>query len=575
MYEDFFGLEDEPFRLTPDPRYLFLSSKHAEALAHLRLGLTESSGFVCITGEVGSGKTTLLHSFLADIGAGVLVACVYLPPLSRVDLLRRICREFGIPVSGESASELVEALHDFLKARHAEGRTCVLVIDEAQTLAADLLEQIRLLLNLETSTEKLLRIILVGQPQLRRVLLDPDLAQLNQRITLRWHLGPLSRRETVEYVAHRLTVASGGRATRIFTGPALRMLYSVSQGVPRVLNMVTHRALLAAFIDRSPTVRRVFVARAYRELQSVPLPGTLTLARKAAWGVAGLGLGAALFFYGAALLDRFGGANAPRAVDAEVQDAAANAKSVAPAEVAPAVARESAEEARRPVADVQVAPPMSEDDLLRRLAANDPSASERSALQAVFAAWREAPPGGADSTDADAMAGRRGLQSMAFTGNRSMLRLLDLPAVVTLRGPHSGAARQAALTAIDSSGVRLSLGGDSLVLDADLFDRYWTGEARLFWRDYEHLGPMLHRGTRGVEVVRLQTLLHQMGAFDGTPSGQYESDTEAAVRRFQSAHLLPPDGVVGPLTQIVLYGAAKRERPSLAASLVASARDRS
>jgi type II secretory pathway predicted ATPase ExeA len=283
VYRQFFEFADEPFRLTPDPRYLFLSRKHAEALAHLRLGLTESSGFVCITGEIGTGKTTLLRAFLAELGPGVTAAYALTPPDSATDLLRRICRELGVPSRGESKVELLEALHAHLIAETAAGRVCVVVLDEAQALSAALMEEIRLLLNLETETKKLLRIVLVGQPQLRKLLLDPALAQLNQRITLRWHLEALSYGETVAYVRHRLEVASEGPAQPLFTKPALRLLYSVSGGVPRLINMIAHRALLVAFVAREPQVRRAHVARAYSELQAVPLPGTLTPRGRAHW----------------------------------------------------------------------------------------------------------------------------------------------------------------------------------------------------------------------------------------------------------------------------------------------------
>src|SRR5207249_1940925 len=222
MYERFFGLGDAPFRLTPDPRYLFLSSKHAEALAHLRLGLKESSGFVCITGDVGTGKTTLLRAFLAELGPEVKAAYIISPALSTLELLQRINREFGLPGTSTSQMELVDTLNAHLLAQHQAGRVSVVVVDEAQAFSMDLLEQLRLLSNLETATEKLLRVVLVGQPQLRTLLLDPAMAQLNQRITLRWHMGPLRYRETVAYVRHRLAVASDGKAARLFTVPALR-----------------------------------------------------------------------------------------------------------------------------------------------------------------------------------------------------------------------------------------------------------------------------------------------------------------------------------------------------------------
>jgi general secretion pathway protein A len=200
MYEDFFGLNDLPFRLTPDPRYLFLSPKHAEALAHLRLGLTESSGFVCITGDIGTGKTTLLRTFLAELGEDVSAAYVFNPALSARELLQRINHELGVPTTG-SEMELVDALNAHLLAQRRAGRLSVVVVDEAQALSVQLLEQLRLLSNLETTTEKLLRLVLVGQPQLRSLLVDPELAQLNQRITLRWHIGPLTLDETAAYNA--------------------------------------------------------------------------------------------------------------------------------------------------------------------------------------------------------------------------------------------------------------------------------------------------------------------------------------------------------------------------------------
>ena len=193
-----------------------------------------------------------MRVFLSELGPDVSAAYTFVPPLTALELLRRICREFGLPVSDQTQGELVDELHEYLITQRAAGRTCVLILDEAQALSIDLLEQIRLLLNLETATEKLLRIVLVGQPQLRGLLLDPDLAQLNQRITLRWHLGPLSKRETATYVRHRLAVASSGRATRLFTPASLRLLHSVSSGIPRLINMIAHRALLTAYVTREP-----------------------------------------------------------------------------------------------------------------------------------------------------------------------------------------------------------------------------------------------------------------------------------------------------------------------------------
>jgi len=282
MYERFFGLGDAPFRLTPDPRYLFLSRKHADALAHLRLGLSESSGFVCITGDVGTGKTTVLRHFLGELTPEASVAYVVNPTLSPLELLQTISLEFGLP-GGDSKKQLIDRLNrHLLEQRHAN-RCSVVVVDEAQALSMEVLEHLRLLSNLETTTEKLLRIVLVGQPQLRAMLSHPELAQLNQRITLRWHIGPLDREETIAYVRHRLQVASDGQVRDVFSMPALRAVHRRSHGVPRLINMLCHRAMLAAFAAERRTVGLASMRKAYREVVTLPLPGRAPSRPRAAW----------------------------------------------------------------------------------------------------------------------------------------------------------------------------------------------------------------------------------------------------------------------------------------------------
>src|SRR5262249_20783089 len=202
-------------------RYLFLSGKHADALAHLRLGLSESSGFVCLTGDVGTGKTTVLRHFLGELAPDASVAYVINPTLSPLELLQTINVEFGLPAEGTSKKEFIDQLSRHLREQRRAERRSVVVVDEAQALSMEVLEHLRLLSNLETTTEKLLRIVLVGQPQLRSLLAHPELAQLNQRITLRWHIGPLDREETIAYVRHRLQVASDGQVRDVFSVPAL------------------------------------------------------------------------------------------------------------------------------------------------------------------------------------------------------------------------------------------------------------------------------------------------------------------------------------------------------------------
>ena len=248
MYPAFFGLAELPFTITPDPRYLFASSRHAEALAHLVYGVSEAGGFIQLTGEVGTGKTTLVRSLLAREPSGVDIALVLNPRVTVPEFLLTLCEELGIPMPGSasgSVKALVDALSAHLLAAHAAGRRVAVIIDEAHLLERDVLEQVRLLTNLETSTRKLLQVILIGQPELRELLAREDLRQVAQRITGRHHLEPLSREETAAYVRHRLRVA--GATREIFTPAALRELHRRSGGLPRLVNVIADRALLGAF----------------------------------------------------------------------------------------------------------------------------------------------------------------------------------------------------------------------------------------------------------------------------------------------------------------------------------------
>ena len=394
MYERYFELVDAPFRLTPDPRYLFLSTKHAEALAHLRLGLKESSGFVCISGDVGTGKTTLLRAFLADLGPDVATAYIFNPAFTALELIRRINREFGIAIVQGTQAELTEALHEHLLAQRKAGKISVVVIDEAQAFSIELLEQLRLLSNLETTTEKLLRVALVGQPELGDLLGEPSLAQLNQRITLRWHIGPLSSLETAAYVQHRLGVASRGRVTRLFTTSALRLIYRCSGGVPRLINMIAHHSMLVAFGARKRRVTARAVRHAYRELGAVPLPvKPMPSGRRVAWAATLAAVAVGLASLGA---PRFGllpaapppppakpeAALVPAAVEPVLPSAAA---SDAPAPTAPpALLTGAAPDAANP-------PGTADAELERGLAALDGLETARDATEAALPASRARP----------------------------------------------------------------------------------------------------------------------------------------------------------------------------------------
>ena len=594
MYERFFGLGDAPFRLTPDPRYLFLSRKHADALAHLRLGLSESSGFVCITGDVGTGKTTVLRHFLGELAPAASVAYVINPTLSPLELLQTINLEFGLPVD-DTKKQLVDRLNRHLLEQRRADRRSVVVVDEAQALSMEVLEHLRLLSNLETTTEKLLRIVLVGQPQLRALLAHPELAQLNQRITLRWHIGPLDREETIAYVRHRLQVASDGQVRDVFSMPALRAVHRRSGGVPRLTNMLCHRAMLAAFAAERRTVGLASMRQAYREVVTLPLPGGAPVRPRAAWaglaiaaGAAGLlvgGLGVPPLLHTLAPDSALPGAAvvASAAPDPAREDPAATAQpdpvstevGLADDETPPMPAADPAPSIEVAAAQAVVAPPPAPDptpQVEARLVALEPAASARQALDVVLRAWQVSPLAAdepATTADFTRVAERRGLEHLALTGNTAMLRLLDVPVVLELQLPGATGPRYAALISMRDGGPVLAFSdGSTVAVKSTLLEHAWYGQAYVLSRDFEGLGPgTLDGHSHGARVSRLQSLLKRVGAYTGPESGFFDSPTSAAVLDFQRSRYVSADGIVGRLTRVALYAAAGGyPRPTLTTS---------
>jgi len=266
VYLEYYGLVEPPFDITPNPRFLYFSAKHREALNHLLYGIRERKGFVQLTGEVGAGKTTLCRAMLDQLGDRFATALILNPVLDADQLMKAVAMEFGLNVRGLDRLETVAAINEFLLKLVEEGRDAVLIIDEAQDLTTDLIEQVRLLSNLETDDRKLLQIVLMGQPELRDRLNDHRLRQLRQRITVRYHLRPLKRPEVGQYVQHRLQV-SGGNGVPYFTMPAIWRIYHYSQGVPRLINAVCDKCLLAGYVQQRERIDFNMVGSAVRELE--------------------------------------------------------------------------------------------------------------------------------------------------------------------------------------------------------------------------------------------------------------------------------------------------------------------
>jgi len=279
MYAEFYGLAEKPFALLPDPRYLFLGRSHREALAHLKYGIEEGEGFVVVVGQVGTGKTTLCRALMEQVGDEVTLAYIFNPSTSEVELLAAINREFGVPTIGRTRDDLIDELNRFLLTQRSEGRRPLIVIDEAQNLEPEVLEQVRLISNLETEREKLIQIVLIGQPELEESLSRADLRQLQQRITVRWSLEPFSLKETAAYLRHRLGVA-GGRDEALFTPAAASSLHRRSRGVPRIINALADRALLTGYTLGRRKITASEVRSAAREL-----PTTSRAARLHGFGI--------------------------------------------------------------------------------------------------------------------------------------------------------------------------------------------------------------------------------------------------------------------------------------------------
>ncbi len=267
MYEEYYGFREAPFNLTPDPRFLFFSDRHRKAFNHILFGIRQRKGFIQITGEVGAGKTTVCRAILEELGPNYRTALILNPCLTRTQLLRAILVELGLKPRKLDRAAYLEKLNQFLFGQVSQGNDVVLMIDEAQDLDAELLEQVRLLSNLETDQRKLLQIVLIGQPELREKLNAKGLRQLRQRITVRYHLSPLSREETERYIFHRLRVAgsNGGRPT--FTRWALRAIHRYSRGVPRLINAVCDKTLLYGFVNETNHLTARSVRQAIRELE--------------------------------------------------------------------------------------------------------------------------------------------------------------------------------------------------------------------------------------------------------------------------------------------------------------------
>jgi general secretion pathway protein A len=524
MYLEHYGLTEAPFSITPDPRFVYLSERHRDALAHLLFGIGQGGGggFVQLTGEVGTGKTTLCRLLLEQLPENVRVALVLNPRLSPLELLETICQELHIklPAKRSSLKALVDALNAYLLDAYAQGLRVVLIIDEAQNLSVEALEQVRLLTNLETDTQKLLQILLLGQPELRDILARDDLRQLAQRITARFHLTPLDASETEAYLRHRYAVAGGQRFP--FTKLAVKRIQHHSGGVPRLMNIIAERALLAGYAHDEAQIGERWVDQAAREALA---PRLSKLPRPTMAVTVGALLALALIAF---LLW-------PRAQTPTAEPAAALTAPAAPtaAEVVPYLPGEALDQRIR-LAGPSAQPAWSQVLGLWTVRANEAALSDAANCPPVLA------PG------LFCLRGRASLDKLSALGR---------PALVRLQGADGEA--WAVLLGADAVRVRLWLGGGRFDTDRLALERAWRGDYAVLWRGPAFLAPTPALGDSGPAVDWIHDRLRDRAGLDLPEAGPAVLDTTsvAAVRRVQTAHGLTADGVVGPETLLALASA--------------------
>ncbi|MBT6594867.1 MAG: AAA family ATPase [Nitrospina sp.] len=576
IYQDFFGFSEKPFDLTPDPKYLYLSPKHKEVLAHLVYGLQENNGFLKIVGEVGTGKTMICRSFLRELRSDFNIAYVFNPCINSLELLQTINTELGIPGKSKSKKKLVDVLNRFLLEERAKGHRVVVIIDEAQDLEPMVLEQLRLLSNLETDTEKLIQIVLIGQPELDKILAKEGLRQLRQRITIQWELLALNLEETRGYIQHRLNVALGKGKVR-FSRQAVEMVYRYSRGIPRMINVVADRTLLIAFTQSTKKITPKIVQLAVSDI------GNLTPIESWAdkfWKlVLPSGLAAGLMFFAInffALPDHNKNAPGGKDISALIQENPMDLS--APGELVPrpsapsSMAVQPAPLASSPVEIFPTTKTASNESLQRRIPSSGPlsilypeklvtylssltlAESKLEAVKWILQAWNLNTGNLQDLTEADLEMIEEDYQLSSFEVNGTLARLktLNYPAFLEIALPNAQGTKYLALVSIQgNTGVFGSV--DKIEMPLSIIDSLWTRKAIILWKDFENLPEPLGIGYRGKEAIWLQKNLRLLGYFQGREAPLYGPKTVQAMMKLQRNNSIKDDGIFNTDSKLLLY----------------------
>ena len=586
MYENFFSFSEKPFKLVPNPAYLFLSKSHEEAMAHLNYALAQGDGFVEITGEVGTGKTTLCRAFLENLDENAIAAYIFNPRLGPKQLIKTINDELGIKYDTDNTKDLIDKLNAFLMRQKTERKKVILLIDEAQNLSRNILEQLRLLSNLETSKEKLLQIILVGQPELSDILDSHELRQLGQRITLRYYLTPLNFKETLEYIKYRINIASRKSGIK-FDRSAFRQIYKYSGGIPRVINIACDRAMLTAFGLSQHKIAGSIARKSIKELKSRGakkkhdlIYGNTAIAIFAALALV---LMAVIFrqpliqgvgsFFSNTQRPNVEASTAPESDDADTSPPAAddgNISTVAEREDDVVI-----EPAQKPPEDnIPATDQLETLSLMDYLATMEIKSSRRTALKQAMELWRtpiEFKPY-LNSLDDDQTFFRltakpSGIFFHRLETNMELLKRLNLPAILECYPPGSDEPSYLTLSKIDGDKLYLGSAEQGRMVETDIkeINFTWSGIAYLPWKNFLSIWGTIPSQSSKDSIITLKLLLHELGFGNVELNDKYDTRTRNAIEKMQAKYGIPVDGFVGPLTKIILYREKDTfEMPSLA-----------
>ncbi len=526
MYKEYFGLKDLPFSIAPDPHYLYMSNQHREALAHLLYGINSNGGFILLTGAVGTGKTTICRCLLEQMPENTNIAFILNPKLTVTELLAAICDELGIhyPENNKSIKVFIDNINEYLLNEYANRRKTVIIIEEAQNLSFDVLEQVRLLTNLETNQQKLLQIIMIGQPELIEILFRPEMSPLAQRITARYHIEPLSKEEVAHYVAHRLSVAGVSKA--LFLPETINKLYALSNGIPRLINLICDRALLGAYAHGKERIDKSTIIRASQEVfgdYNVKKQPRRHFKKALVSLMIIIAAGAALaaIYY--------------------------NQKNYLPLLLETEKPAQTNIEKQAHLDSLQDQKPIPN--------------SKEMAYHALFKQWNLIYQ--PKNNNYCEQAKNQGLQCLTGIGSLDAILMLNRPAVLKMYD-NTGQEFYAALIAVKTPVATLVLGDEEKNVHIKEIKQHWLGDYTILWKTPPDYKSAIRLGVKGSEVEWLASqlaLIH--GKTSSIKNKVFDNELAMQVKKFQLSEGLMPDGIAGPLTLIRLNTIVDSKEPLL------------